>query len=98
MKHYSIGFEKKVSIEICKDGVLSYRTHPKQQRRHGNALPCYSVSSADTAELLLTTIAKRTYDGEFLIHDFDGTLEGIERVSELLYRTELRINKGNTDG
>lgn len=93
MKHYSIGFEKKVSIEICKDGVLSYRTDPKQKKRLGAALPCYSVSDVKTAKSLIVRIAKLSYSNEYFIYDFTNEIEDIDRISEMFYQAEQELKE-----
>jgi len=92
-RKYEIGFIKGVSIEICKDGVLSYRDDPKQKARLGAALPCYSVSSIELAKSLMVTVAKLSYDNEYYIHDFTNEIEDIDRVSEMLYQAEQRFEK-----
>jgi len=85
---YSIGFMKGVSLEICKDGVVTYRTSNKQRRRQDAALPFYSVSDEETAKLLITRLCNLTYSGDYWIHDFNGEIDDIERISDLFYKAE----------
>jgi hypothetical protein len=73
----------KVLIDICKDGVVTYRTSPRQKRRLNAALPFYQVWSEEHARQLIVLHCKKQYNGDYRIWDFKGEIEDIERVANM---------------
>jgi hypothetical protein len=73
----------KVMIDICRDGVVTYRTSPRQKRRQNAALPFYEANNAQHAISLIVLLCKRQYNGDYRIFDFTGELSDIDRVAKL---------------
>jgi len=71
-----------VLLEICKDGVVTYRLSPSQPRRLGAALPFYRARSEQHAKMLQVLHCKRQYSGEYRIYPFSGEVKDIFRVAK----------------
>jgi len=90
-----IGFMRGVSIEICKDGIVSVRVDSTQQRRLNAALPMYSVSTVERAEqliVLLCSTVSTPLGTEYLAPQWTGKVEDIDRVGGLFAHWDNKIS------
>ena len=87
-KNKKVDLSKDVMIEIETNGVVTFRN--RKDNRNGDALPFYSVDTVEQAEQLILLVAKSTYDDEYLIPEFEGTVDAIFKLSEEFYQLENR--------
>jgi len=96
-KKYPILFMRGVSIEICRDGVMTIRTSEDQPKRLDSALPVYSVETKEQAEILIATYCKRQYNGDMRYTDFSGEIEDMYPLTKLFAETDERFRQNSED-
>lgn len=87
-----------VSMEVCKDGVVTIRTSPQQPRRLGAALPFYKARNEAHARHLQLLICKRQYNGEYAVRPWNGEVEEVFALGKLLHFHDKGIHANGLKG
>ncbi len=63
---------------------MSVRETGKKNRKFPQALPCFSADSEEAALCIVATLCRLNYDGSYVLPNFDGTIDAIDALTELL--------------
>ena len=61
---------------------MSVRETGKANSRFPHALPCFSTETEDAARKIVATVCRLNYDGNYVLPDFDGTIESMSKLTE----------------
>lgn len=63
---------------------MSLRRRGEPNRERPKALICYSTDTRDEARLLIVTVAKKQYDGRYVVVPFGGEVEDVSKLADKL--------------